>query len=39
MKIKIVEWKVMGDKDNFTVLGIDDKGTIYYWKDKKWNIL
>jgi hypothetical protein len=37
--VKIVEWKVIGDNTNFTVLGMDDKGSIYYWKDSKWNTL
>ncbi len=39
MEINIKEWKVIGDTDNFTVLGMDDKGSIYYWKDSKWNTL
>ena len=41
MSVKIIEWKVIGDKDNFTVtvLGMDEQGWIYFWKDAKWNIL
>ncbi len=35
----IVEWKVIGDNTNFTVLGKDTSGLIYYWKDQKWNLL
>lgn len=37
--LKIVEWKIVGDNANFTVLGIDEKSQIYYWKDQKWNLL
>jgi hypothetical protein len=37
--INIKEWKVIGDKDNFTVLGIDDQNNIYFWKEQKWNLL
>lgn len=37
--IKIVDWQVIGDNTNFTVLGRDDKNNIYYWKDSKWNLL
>lgn len=39
MAINIKEWKVIGDKDNFTVLGMDEQGWVYFWKDAKWNIL
>ena len=39
LNINIKEWKVIGDKDNFTVLGMDEQGWIYFWKDAKWNIL
>lgn len=39
MSVKIIEWKVIEDKDNFTVLGMDEQGWIYFWKDAKWNIL
>lgn len=37
--MKIVEWKVIGTQENFTVLGLSDDGKIYYWKDKQWNEL
>jgi hypothetical protein len=37
--IKIIEWKVIGETDNFTILGIDDKNNVYFWKDKQWNLL
>jgi hypothetical protein len=39
MTLNIVDWKVIGDSTNFTVLGKDDKGWVYYWRDNKWNIL
>lgn len=35
----IKEWKVVGTQENFTVLGLDHDGKVYYWKDQKWNIL
>ena len=37
--IKITDWKVIGDNTNFTVLGMDEDGLIYYWKESKWNLL
>ena len=37
--IKITDWRVVGDNTNFTVLGIDEKNNVYYWKDQKWNLL
>jgi hypothetical protein len=37
--MQIKEWKVIGDHTNFTVLGMDEQGWIYYWKDTKWNLL
>jgi hypothetical protein len=35
----IVEWKIVGDNSNFTVLGLDKGSCVYYWKEGKWNIL
>lgn len=37
--MNIVEWKVIGNSENFTVLGLSDDGKIYFWKDKQWNEL
>ena len=37
--MNIVEWKVVGSQENFTVLGLGDDGKIYFWKDQQWNIL
>lgn len=37
--MNIVEWKVVGSQENFTVLGMSDDGKIYYWKDQQWNLL
>lgn len=39
MELNIKEWKVIGDTTNFTVLGMDEQGWIYFWKDSKWHIL
>lgn len=38
-KITITDWKVVGNHDNFTVLGMDLQHNVYYWKDGKWNPL
>lgn len=35
----IVDWKVVGDSTNFTVIGLTNKGNVVYWKDGKWNEL
>jgi hypothetical protein len=37
--INIIEWKVIGTQENFTVIALSDQAKIYYWKDQKWNIL
>jgi len=37
--MKIIEWKIIGTQENFTVLGLGDDQQIYFWKDQKWNLL
>ena len=37
--MKIIEWKIIGTQENFTVLGLGEDNKIYYWKDKQWNEL
>lgn len=35
----IVDWKVVGDANNFTIIGLTNEGHVVYWKDGKWNEL
>ena len=37
--MKIIEWKTIGEQENFTVLGLGDDQQVYFWKDQKWNLL
>jgi hypothetical protein len=38
-EVVIMEWKVVGAQENFTVLGLATDNKIYFWKDGKWNLL
>lgn len=35
----IVDWKIIGDATNFTVLGFTSEGTVMFWREGKWNVL
>ena len=35
----IADWKVVGDSNNFTIIGLTTDGSIVYWKEGKWNEL
>lgn len=35
----IVDWKIVGDATNFTVLGMTSEGNIMFWREGKWNVL
>lgn len=37
--MNIKEWQVVGNSENFTVLGLGDDGKIYYYKDGEWKVL
>ena len=37
--MNIVEWKVIGNSENFTVLGITDDGKVYFYKEGEWKPL
>lgn len=37
--MKIVDWKTVNQGDNFTVLGLDEEGKVYFWKEGKWHEL
>jgi hypothetical protein len=38
-QVVITEWKTIGTQESFTVLGLGDDQQVYFWKDKKWNLL
>jgi len=38
-QVIIKEWKTVGGKENFTVLGLGADNKVYFWKDKQWNEL
>lgn len=35
----IIDWKIVGDATNFTVLGMNKNGEVLFWKEGKWNVL
>ena len=37
--MNIVEWKVIGNSENFTVLGFGEDGKIYFFKEGEWKPL
>lgn len=37
--MKIKDFKIVNQGENFTVLGISDDDRIYFWKEGKWHEL
>lgn len=37
--MSIKDWKIVNQGENFTVLGMDFDGKIYFWKEGTWHEL
>jgi len=37
--MKMIEWRVVGTSENFTVLGLGEDNKIYFFKEGEWRSL